>query len=1388
MKTGKMTGKINWKLIIVLFFAIVAIGVTAYSLRKWNRANRARSGYEEGLEAFESGQWPVAARELGKYVAVNPNDVEALMMYGKSQMNIRPIRSNNQQQAINAFRNVLRKEPSNVVAGKKLMEIYGSLNMSAEAQRVAEGILEVRESAEIRRMLAVALINQRKNELAREVLLNILREHPDMVRVYNITGLLAEAEPGLFDNDAGYWYDQGVENNPSSVQVYVDRAGYYLRHGDFEKAMADLQKAETLDADGIDELVSLGEKYLAAGNYDKADEQLERAMEIDSDNYDLWSVWADAAIAAGDSELMQWVADNGLDKLNLENWTFLQTAAELYIRSGNLEKADECIQQLERDMFYPAKLAYLEGLLAREKGDYGAALGKLSQAENLGYSTANLAMLISDTLSKLGDTTSAIYRLRELVSQIPNYYPAHYTLGYLYNEIGKLDDALRYSRSAVSLRPGDVNARFLHAKVRVNRLAGGMTGVTDQVRESVENDLDYLLSKMKDELEVRKLQVRLALGNGDMSKAAVIISDLMKEYPDRPDVELLQVTYLFNNNDKDIAESQLRKMLFKYPESVSVVRYMVSYLVSENRVTEAEPVVTNALEKSVKASSRFSLEMMLADVYTMLGRNEQAYEVLNGLIEENPQNVSIIRSILRLARTTSLEVDEQKLIDRIRQIEGEQGRQWRYEQAMFWLFGEGEKNYSRIINHLKETLSIHPYDQESRLLLASAYEKSGQNELAFGIYEQALNRSPDDMDIILSSLAFMYRIRRFDQADELLERVSFGRQSDPRLSPFRFYSDVRKGKLTSAGETLSSSLVQDPNNLSVRLALTRLKIEQKQFEAAERLLSDFWGRDDISTTVARVMIALRLEQGRDDDAIMIADNLVENNNDVDSYLLRSELYKELERYDKAVEDIEKAINIDDSSVEAWLAKGRFYRTGEDFEKAAEAVSVALKLSPDEYRTKKQAGMTYLLVRDEQLLEKGRELLESCLKVRPDDMDIKLYKAQLLVSSGVWPRVKEGLDMLESVANANPQSPGAWALLAQYYRNNQQFARAIDYVLQGLSYIPNNRGLMLLKARCEMGRSVQLAVPTLKAVKEMYPEDEEAVKLLVRTYMQMNDNSRARDVLESYIEAVPSAADDNDVKLLLSIAEYNQGNYDKSVKIAEEVISDSHNREVAIYTYCDALIKNNDYDRLVDLVKDWIDKYEDQRESFAAVAENTLSSSPESISAAESILLAVIDNRDPSPGVLNSLAVLYHSTQRSAEAAETYRKVLSIDPDVPVAVNNLAWLICEYENEPRKALELADRGVEKFDGYIDLLDTRGMIYYRLEEYEKAVNDFNKCIELYSPFSSSLASSYYHLGLCQVSMGNTVGARESLLESLKVHSKNGGLSAVQTEEIHGLLDRL
>jgi len=85
----------NWKLAIVLVIGVVVLGVTAFGLRQWQRANRAERGLILGNKAYEEHEWEEAAKELGRYLAVEQDDVPTLLKYADAQLNIRPVKAGN---------------------------------------------------------------------------------------------------------------------------------------------------------------------------------------------------------------------------------------------------------------------------------------------------------------------------------------------------------------------------------------------------------------------------------------------------------------------------------------------------------------------------------------------------------------------------------------------------------------------------------------------------------------------------------------------------------------------------------------------------------------------------------------------------------------------------------------------------------------------------------------------------------------------------------------------------------------------------------------------------------------------------------------------------------------------------------------------------------------------------------------------------------------------------------------------------------------------------------------------------------------------------------------------------------------------------------------------
>lgn len=152
----------NWKLAIVLVMGVVVLGATAFGLRQWRRTSRAEQGLILGNAAYEEHRWEEAAENLGRHIAVEQNDVPSLLKYADAQLKIRPTKRENIQQAIAAYRTVLRADKGNSEAAMRLIEVYLAMGMPGEAALIARRQSEVNPDPELRRMLGVALAGERK--------------------------------------------------------------------------------------------------------------------------------------------------------------------------------------------------------------------------------------------------------------------------------------------------------------------------------------------------------------------------------------------------------------------------------------------------------------------------------------------------------------------------------------------------------------------------------------------------------------------------------------------------------------------------------------------------------------------------------------------------------------------------------------------------------------------------------------------------------------------------------------------------------------------------------------------------------------------------------------------------------------------------------------------------------------------------------------------------------------------------------------------------------------------------------------------------------------------------------------------------------------------------
>jgi tetratricopeptide (TPR) repeat protein len=94
------------------------------------------------------------------------------------------------------------------------------------------------------------------------------------------------------------------------------------------------------------------------------------------------------------------------------------------------------------------------------------------------------------------------------------------------------------------------------------------------------------------------------------------------------------------------------------------------------------------------------------------------------------------------------------------------------------------------------------------------------------------------------------------------------------------------------------------------------------------------------------------------------------------------------------------------------------------------------------------------------------------------------------------------------------------------------------------------------------------------------------------------------------------------------------------------------------------------------------------------------------------------------GIAESLAAMYSEAGILDEAEKYYRQALSLEPENPSRMNNLARFLIDKDKNLNEGLELVDKALEiNPDNYL-YLDTKGLGLYKLGKFEEALTLLQK----------------------------------------------------------------
>ena len=423
-----------------------------------------------------------------------------------------------------------------------------------------------------------------------------------------------------------------------------------------------------------------------------------------------------------------------------------------------------------------------------------------------------------------------------------------------------------------------------------------------------------------------------------------------------------------------------------------------------------------------------------------------------------------------------------------------------------------------------------------------------------------------------------------------------------------------------------------------------------------------------------------------------------------------------------------------------------------------------------------------------MIREGNAFLDKALESNPDDIELQLFKTTLLLAEGTTPAIENAKQILQKITEKEPEVSEAWLMLGQLMLKQGQPGKAVDIALRGLAYKNNDKTLLLLKARAEAVRSPVLAIPTLKELCELDPNDIDSVMLLVSTYMTIGEPQKAVNILrQQLLTCEPSIR--RKYRIVLAVAMYKAGEKSEAQEEFNALVESDPNDPNPLLAQVQLLKEEQLWSQLNLKVVDWYRKYPNDSHTPVVIARDlTPIDSNEAKQTAEDILRLVLKNDSASTEAMSVLAILLEMTGHSDESAELYQRLIELEPENLIAINNLAWILSEEKGQYQQALELAQKGLKLAPNYIDLIETRGVVYYRMGELTKAIQDLTKCVELYPSSTPQYVTASFHLARAFDKLGKKDESLKHLNQALELESRIRGLSTAELNEAQRLLIKL
>lgn len=715
-------------------------------------------------------------------------------------------------------------------------------------------------------------------------------------------------------------------------------------------------------------------------------------------------------------------------------------------------------------------------------------------------------------------------------------------------------------------------------------------------------------------------------------------------------------------------------------------------------------------------------------------------------------------------------------------------------------------NFAKAAVNFGNAIKVDPQFAEAYSMLGQSLLKQMRFKPAYGFLLKAVEIKPDLLDAQAALGKTLLLGREKGMAWEKARMVLAKDPNHREALLLKANCLTVDGKYPESEQIVKTLIEKDPKNTNLYLILTSINLKEGKSEEARKVLRDLLVRDETNKRGRLILIRILEKENRLPDAEEEYKILVKQEPGADEpKLFLAQFYNRTNRQKKAEAILKDLVAANPDKIEPRLYLARFYAENKRGSAMAEVLQKAINDMPDKY-------VLYEILARYELGERNKDKAVKVLNqyIARTRTGPGLLKAKLFLAGISYRERKfdDAMKLAEDVLKENPKDVAGHALKGDILVSKKDYVGAIAEYRTVLGEEPENIAVSLGLARTHIfNNEPAIAKDIYRKVLDKNPNVGEAMLALGNMALEEKNLEQADRYYSRLLKLAPKSPVPYYKKGIVKRLE-KKG--EEAAALFEKALEANIDFTPALIQSLDPLVREKKLDEAIVRVQQQIEK--SPKNSSYYVLLGRLYAVKKDYSSARKNYEKAFEINPNSQQALFSLAQLEQSQGSIDKALENYRKmrvlnpenprialltamtleqkgehkqaiviyeeVLEKNPGVPLAANNLAFYLAEYEptgENLERAEKLIAPLLEKYKNAPSLVDTGAWVYCRKGEYKKA-RDLLLGID---EKARNIPAISYHLGMIYLGLGEKDKAKDCLQRALKGEEEFPGRQEAEKE---------